>query len=64
MMKNVQFCLLIYLNDCRNAKLHFQMTFSLPLTSCLRKLPIYFNGASTNPLAVCSTNDKVGEKEA
>ena len=24
----------------RNAKLHFQMTFSLPSTSCLRKLPI------------------------
>ena len=27
-------------NDYRNAKLHFQMTFSLPSTSCLRKLPI------------------------
>ena len=26
-------------NDCRNAKLHFQMTFSLPSTSCLLKLP-------------------------
>ena len=26
-------------NDCRNAKLHFQMTFSLPLTLCLLKLP-------------------------
>ena len=26
-------------NDYRNAKLHFQMTFSLPSTSCLRKLP-------------------------
>ena len=25
--------------DCRNAKLHFQMTFSLPLPSCLLKLP-------------------------
>ena len=25
--------------DCRNAKLHFQMTFSLPSTSCLLKLP-------------------------
>ena len=24
-------------NDCRNAKLHFQMTFSLPSTSCLLK---------------------------
>ena len=27
-------------NDCRNAKLHFQMTFSLSSTSCLLKLPI------------------------
>ena len=26
--------------DCRNAKLHFQMTFSLPSPSCLLKLPI------------------------
>ena len=25
--------------DCRNAKLHFQMTFSLPSPSCLLKLP-------------------------
>ena len=25
--------------DCRNAKLHFQMTFSLPSLSCLLKLP-------------------------
>ena len=25
--------------DCRSAKLHFQMTFSLPSTSCLLKLP-------------------------
>ena len=25
--------------DCRKAKLHFQMTFSLPSTSCLLKLP-------------------------
>ena len=24
--------------DCRNAKLHFQMTFSLPSPSCLLKL--------------------------
>ena len=29
-------------NDCRNAKLHFQMTFSLPSTSCLLKLPNCF----------------------
>ena len=26
-------------NDCRNAMLHFQMTFSLPSKSCLLKLP-------------------------
>ena len=26
-------------SDCRNAKLHFQMTFSLPSPSCLLKLP-------------------------
>ena len=26
--------------DCRNAKLHFQMTFSLPSPSCLLKLSI------------------------
>ena len=26
-------------NDCRNSKFHFQMTFSLPSTSCLLKLP-------------------------
>ena len=26
-------------NDCRNAKLHFQMTISLSSTSCLLKLP-------------------------
>ena len=26
-------------NDCRNAKLHFQMTFSLSSSSCLLKLP-------------------------
>ena len=26
--------------DCRNVKLHFQMTFSLPSPSCLLKLPI------------------------
>ena len=26
-------------NDCRKAKLHFQVTFSLPSTSCLLKLP-------------------------
>ena len=26
--------------DCRNTKLHFQMTFSLPSPSCLLKLPI------------------------
>ena len=25
-------------NDCRNAKLHYQMKFSVPSTSCLRKL--------------------------
>ena len=28
--------------DCRNAKLHFQMTFSLPSPSCLLKLPIIY----------------------
>ena len=28
--------------DCRNAKLHFQMTFSLPSPSCLLKLPFIF----------------------
>ena len=28
--------------DCRKAKLHFQMTFSLPSPSCLLKLPIIF----------------------
>ena len=27
-------------NDCRNAKSHFQMTFSLSWSSCLLKLPI------------------------
>ena len=27
--------------DCRKAKLHFQMTFSLPSPSCLLKLPSY-----------------------
>ena len=26
-------------NNCRNARLHFQMTFSLPSRSCLLKLP-------------------------
>jgi len=26
-------------NNCRNAKFHFQMTFLLPSTSCLLKLP-------------------------
>ena len=30
-------------NDCRNAKLHFQMTFSLSSTSCLLKLPINYS---------------------
>ena len=30
--------------DCRNAKLHFQMTFSLPSPSCLLKLPNLYNG--------------------
>ena len=28
--------------DCRNAKLHFQMTFSLPSPLCLLKLPFLF----------------------
>ena len=27
-------------NDCKNANLHFQMTFSLTSTSCLLNLPI------------------------
>ena len=30
--------------DCRNAKLHFQMTFSLPSPSCLLKLSIAIDG--------------------
>ena len=28
-------------NDYRNAKAHFQMTFSLSSTSCLLKLPCF-----------------------
>ena len=28
-------------SNCRNAKLDFQITFSLPSTSCLLKLPIF-----------------------
>ena len=39
--------------DCRNAKLHFQMTFSLPSLSCLLKLPISNTGVT---LPVCGMN--------
>ena len=34
------FSSIMTLNDCRNAKLLFQVTFSFPSTSCLFKLPI------------------------
>ena len=34
-------------NDCRNAKLHFHMTFSLSSTSCLRKLPFFMREATS-----------------
>ena len=37
-------------NDCSNAKLHFQMTFSLSSTSCLLKLMSVWDGnVSTDP---------------
>ena len=37
--------------DCRNAKLHFQMTFSLPSPSCLLKLPSSSGGILVRSLA-------------
>ena len=42
-------------NNCRNAKLDFQMTFSLPSTSCLLKLPIFMS---------CRACSKVREERA
>ena len=38
--------------DCRNAKLHFQMTFSLPSPSCLLKLPSVFHRPTLERLPV------------
>ena len=38
-------------NDCRKAKLDFQVTFSLPSTSCLLKLPS-FDSAHVAPSLV------------
>ena len=32
-------------NDCKNAKFHFQITFSFPSTSCLLKLPTFCWGS-------------------
>ena len=43
-------------NDCRKAKLYFQMTFSLPSTSCLLKLPVVY-GLSKWPFANNSSTD-------
>ena len=40
--------------DCRNAKLHFQMTFSLPSPSCLLNLPI-----GSHMTSKCAKNKKV-----
>ena len=41
--------------DCRNAKLHFQMTFSLPSPGCLLKLPNYSTGTPYLTYLACSS---------
>ena len=46
--------------DCRNAKLHFQMTFSLPSPSCLLKLPIFF---SEDAAKKCFPTSKISAQE-